>query len=45
VTEVGLPDPEELEERRDKAFSRRVALTTPLRLRTADGFGLLFLHH
>jgi hypothetical protein len=28
VPEVELPDPEELEERRDKAFSRRVALTT-----------------
>jgi hypothetical protein len=28
VTEVELPDPEELEERRDKAFSRRVALVT-----------------
>jgi hypothetical protein len=28
VTEVGLPDPEELEARRDKTFSRRVALTT-----------------
>jgi Skp family chaperone for outer membrane proteins len=28
VVEVELPNPEELEERRDKAFSRRVALTT-----------------
>jgi len=28
VPEVELPDPEELEERRDKTFSRRVALTT-----------------
>jgi hypothetical protein len=28
VSEVELPDPEELEERRDKTFSRRVALTT-----------------
>jgi hypothetical protein len=28
VAEVELPDPEELEERRDKAFSRRVALVT-----------------
>ena len=28
MPEVELPDPEELEERRDKAFSRRVALTT-----------------
>ena len=28
MAEVALPDPEELEERRDKAFSRRVALTT-----------------
>jgi hypothetical protein len=28
VTEVELPDPHELEERRDKSFSRRVALTT-----------------
>jgi len=28
VAEVELPDPEELGERRDKAFSRRVALTT-----------------
>jgi hypothetical protein len=28
VPEVELPNPEELEERRDKAFSRRVALTT-----------------
>jgi hypothetical protein len=28
VTEVELPDPDELEERRDRAFSRRVALTT-----------------
>jgi hypothetical protein len=28
VAEVELPDPDELEERRDKAFSRRVALTT-----------------
>ena len=27
---VELPDPEELEERRDKAFSRRVALTTAI---------------
>jgi hypothetical protein len=30
LPEVELPDPEELEERRDKAFSRRVALTTAL---------------
>jgi hypothetical protein len=30
VVEVDLPDPDELEERRDKAFSRRVALTTAL---------------
>jgi hypothetical protein len=30
VPEVELPDPDELEERRDKAFSRRVALTTAL---------------
>jgi len=30
VPEVELPDPEELEERRDKAFSRRVALTTAI---------------
>ncbi|HEV8475098.1 MAG TPA: DUF4337 domain-containing protein [Methylomirabilota bacterium] len=28
MAEVELPDPEELEERRDKSFSRRVALTT-----------------
>jgi hypothetical protein len=28
VPEVELPDPQELEERRDKTFSRRVALTT-----------------
>jgi uncharacterized protein DUF4337 len=28
VAEVELPDPHELEERRDKTFSRRVALTT-----------------
>lgn len=28
MTEVEVPDPDELEERRDKAFSRRVALTT-----------------
>jgi hypothetical protein len=28
VTEVELPNPEELEERRDKSFSRRVALVT-----------------
>jgi hypothetical protein len=28
VPEVELPDPDELSERRDKAFSRRVALTT-----------------
>jgi len=28
VAEVELPDPEELEERRDTSFSRRVALTT-----------------
>jgi len=28
VAEVELPDPEEMGERRDKAFSRRVALTT-----------------
>jgi hypothetical protein len=28
VPEVELPNPDELEERRDKAFSRRVALTT-----------------
>ena len=28
LAEVELPDPDELEERRDKAFSRRVALTT-----------------
>jgi uncharacterized protein DUF4337 len=28
VAEVELPNPEELEERRDKSFSRRVALTT-----------------
>jgi hypothetical protein len=28
VPEIELPDPDELEERRDKAFSRRVALTT-----------------
>jgi len=28
VPEVELPNPEELEERRDKSFSRRVALTT-----------------
>jgi hypothetical protein len=30
VAEIELPDPEELEERRDRAFSRRVALTTAL---------------
>lgn len=28
MTEVELPDPDELEERRDRSFSRRVALTT-----------------
>jgi hypothetical protein len=28
LADVELPDPDELEERRDKAFSRRVALTT-----------------
>ena len=28
MPEVELPNPEELEERRDKTFSRRVALTT-----------------
>jgi hypothetical protein len=28
VPEIELPDPDELEERRDKAFSRRVAFTT-----------------
>jgi hypothetical protein len=30
VAEVELPDPEELEERRDKTFSRRVALVTAI---------------
>jgi uncharacterized protein DUF4337 len=30
VAEVELPDPEELEERRDKVFSRRVALVTAI---------------
>jgi Skp family chaperone for outer membrane proteins len=30
VAEVELPNPEELEERRDKNFSRRVALTTAI---------------
>jgi len=30
VTEVELPNPEELEERRGKAFTRRVALTTAI---------------
>jgi len=30
VAEVELPNPEELEERRDKTFSRRVALTTAI---------------
>ena len=30
MAEVELPDPEELEERRDKTFSRRVALTTAI---------------
>jgi Domain of unknown function (DUF4337) len=30
VAEVELPDPEELAERRDKTFSRRVALTTAI---------------
>lgn len=30
MAEVELPNPEELEERRDKAFSRRVALVTAL---------------
>ena len=30
MPEVELPDPDQLEERRDKAFSRRVALTTAL---------------
>jgi uncharacterized protein DUF4337 len=30
VSEVELPNPDELEERRDKAFSRRVALTTAI---------------
>ena len=30
MAEVELPNPEELEERRDKAFSRRVALTTAI---------------
>jgi len=28
VAEVELPNPEELEERRDKSFSRRIALVT-----------------
>jgi hypothetical protein len=28
MPELDLPDPEELEERRNKTFSRRVALTT-----------------
>lgn len=28
MAEVELPDPEELEEQRDKRFGRRVALTT-----------------
>jgi len=30
VAEVELPNPDELEERRDKSFSRRVALTTAI---------------
>ena len=30
MAEVELPNPEELEERRDKSFSRRVALTTAI---------------
>jgi hypothetical protein len=30
VAEVELPDPDELNERRDKSFSRRVALTTAI---------------
>jgi hypothetical protein len=30
LAEVELPDPEELEERRDKKYSRRVALTTAI---------------
>ena len=30
MAEVELPDPEELEERRDQTFSRRVALTTAI---------------
>ena len=30
MPEVELPDPDELEERRDKSFSRRVALTTAI---------------
>lgn len=30
MPEIELPNPEELEERRDKAFSRRVALTTAI---------------
>ena len=30
MAEVEVPNPEELEERRDKAFSRRVALTTAI---------------
>jgi hypothetical protein len=30
VPEIELPDPEELEEKRDRTFSRRVALTTAL---------------
>jgi hypothetical protein len=30
VAEIELPDPDELEERRDKTFSRRVALLTAI---------------
>ena len=30
MAEVELPNPDELEERRDKSFSRRVALTTAI---------------
>jgi len=49
VAEVELPNPEELEERRDKSFSRRIALVTFSSvlavlgaLSTINGFLLVF---
>ena len=49
MAEVELPNPEELEERRDKSFSRRIALVTFSSvlavlgaLSTINGFLLVF---